>query len=208
MPISLIPTEVKFFDFFEQASKNLVEGAVLLKNLLDDYHDINEAVAQITEIEHRGDFIVHEITNLLPKTLITPIDSDDIQRLTFAIDNSLDALHAAITSLSIYQVTEVKKPARRLAALILEGATELDLAIKGLRHKKMYGEIKERIVQINTIENNGDRVLEDALRSLVSRRDDIFEFIIWKEIYELLEQTTDCVEDAGDVIQRVLISNA
>jgi uncharacterized protein len=208
MRFSFLPTEVKFFDYFEEASKNLVEGAALLKKLMDDYHDVDEVQAQMTEIEHRGDFIVHEITNLLPKTLITPIDSDDIQRLIFAIDDSVDALHAAITRLSIYQVAEVKKPARRLAALILEGANELDLAIKGLRDKNMYGQVRERIVQINTIENNGDRVLEDALRSLVSRREDIYEFIIWKEIYELLEQTTDCLEDAGDVIQRVLIANA
>ena len=162
----------------------------------------------ITEIEHTGDYIVHEITNLLPQTLITPFDSDDIQRLIFAIDDSLDTLHAAVTRLSIYQVTEIKKPARRLAALILEGATELDLAIKGLRDKKLNGQVKEHIVQINTIENNGDRVMEDALRNLVARRDDFFEFICWKEIYELLEQTTDRLEDAGDVIQRVLIANA
>ena len=207
MRFSFLPTEVKFFDYFDQASKNLVEAAVLLKNLMEDYHDIDEVQAQITELEHRGDFIVHEVTNLLPKTLITPIDADDIQRLIFTIDDALDALHAAITRLSIYKVTEIKKPARRLAALILEGATELNRALVGLQDKSNYGMVKERIVQINTIENNGDRVLEDALRSLVSKRDDIFEFIIWKEIYELLEQTTDCLEDAGDVIQRVLIAN-
>jgi uncharacterized protein len=207
MRISILPTEYKFFDFFEQASKNLVDGAVLLKNLLDDYHDIEEMQAKITEVEHCGDFIVHQVTDLLPQTLITPIDSDEIQRLISAIDDSLDTLHAAVTRLSIYQVTEVKKPARRLAALILEGATELDFAVKGLRNKKDYGNVKERLVRINTIENNGDRVLEDALRNLVTRKDNIFEFICWKEIYELLEHTTDCLEDAGDVIQRVLISN-
>jgi len=205
---SFLPTEVKFFDYFEKASQNLMKGAVLLKNLTEDFHDVDEFQAQITEIEHQGDFIVHEITNLLPKTLITPFDGNDIQRLTFAIDDSLDALHAAVTRLSIYQVTEVKKPARRLAALIVEGTTELDLAIKGLRDKKTYGEAKQRIVQINTIENNSDRVLEDALRSLVSRKENIFEFICWKEIYELLEQVTDRIEDAGDVIQKVIIANA
>ena len=208
MRFNFLPTEVKFYDYFEQASQNLVDGAVLVRNLLEDYHDINEAQAKITEIEHAGDFIVHEVTNLLPLTLITPFDGDDIQRLIFAIDDSLDTLHAAVTRLSIYQVMEIKKPARRLAALILEGATELDLAIKGLRDKKLNGTVKEHIVQINTIENNGDRVMEDALRNLVSRRDDFFEFICWKEIYELLEQVTDRLEDAGDVIQKVLIANA
>lgn len=208
MRFSLLPTEVKFFDYFELATQNLVEGAARLKELMEDFHDVEEAQAQITEFENRGDFIVHEVTNLLPKTLITPIDSDDIQRLIFSIDDALDTLHAAVTRIAIYQVTEAKKPARRLAALILEGAKELDLAVKGLRDKREYERVRERIVRINTIENNGDRVLEDALRNLVSRKDNLFEFICWKEIYELLEQTTDCVEDAGDVIQRVLISNA
>lgn len=208
MRFSLLPTEVKFFDYFELATQNLVEGAARLKELMEDFHDVEETQAQITEFENRGDFIVHEVTNLLPKTLITPIDSDDIQRLIFSIDDALDTLHAAVTRIAIYQVTEAKKPARRLAALILEGAKELDLAVKGLRDKREYERVRERIVRINTIENNGDRVLEDALRNLVSRKDNLFEFICWKEIYELLEQTTDCLEDAGDVIQRVLISNA
>ncbi len=208
MRVSFLPTEVKFFDYFEEASKNLLEGANLVKSLLDDYHDVEEVAAKITEIEHRGDFIVHEVTNLLPKTLVTPLDSDDIQRLIFSIDDSLDTLHAAIMRLSIYQVSDIKKPAKRLATLIVEGATELCCALEGLRDKKMYGQVKERVVQINTIENNSDRVMEDALRNLVSRRDDIFEFICWKEIYELLEQVTDRLEDAGDVIQRVIIANA
>lgn len=208
MRFSFLPSEVKFFDFFEQASANLIEGATILKGALDDYHDIEEVLAKVTEIEHQGDFIVHEVTNLLPQTLITPIDSNDIQQLIFALDDSLDTIHAAVTRLSIYKVTEIKKPARRLATLILEGANELDLAIKGLRDRKNgFTQIRQRIVQINTIENNADRVLEDALRNLVEHNDRVFEFICWKEIYELLEQTTDRLEDAGDVITRVLIAN-
>lgn len=208
MKFSFLPTEVKFFDYFEQASQNLLEGSALLKTLLDDYHDAAEVEAKITEIEHRGDFIVHEVTNLLPKTLITPFDSDDIQRLIFTTDDALDAIQAAVTRMVIYQVEDIKKPAKRLAALVHEGAVELHEAIKLLRDKSTYDQAKERVVQINTIENNADRVLEDALRNLVSKRDDLFEFIAWKEIYELLEQTTDRMEDAGDVIQRVIISNA
>ena len=82
------------------------------------------------------------------------------------------------------------------------------MAIKGLQDKSQYPQVKERIVQINTLENTGDRILEDGLRSLVERRDDLFDLIRWKEIYELLEQATDRLEDAGDVIQRIMIANA
>jgi predicted phosphate transport protein (TIGR00153 family) len=205
---SFLPAEVKFYDYFEEATANLLDGARLLQKLLDNYQDVEEHVAQLTEIEHRGDFIVHEVTNLLPRTLITPIDCDDIQRLISAVDDALDAVQAVALRMSIYQITEVKKPARRLASLIVESAQELDAAIKGLRDKKNYDQVKERIVQINTLENNGDRVLQDGLSSLVAHREDIFDFIRWKEIYELLENTTDCIEDAGDVIQKVMIANA
>jgi uncharacterized protein len=208
LKFSFVPVEAKFFDHFQNATANLLEAARLLQKLLEDYHDVEDAVAQMTELEHRGDFIVHEVTNLLPRTLITPFDGQDIQRLIDAVDDAVDAIHAVTVRLSIYQITEVRKPARRLAKLIVEGATELDLALKSLNDKKQYPQISQRIVQINTLENTGDRVLEEALRTLMERREDLFDLIRWKEIYELLEQSTDRLEDAGDVIQRVMIANA
>jgi uncharacterized protein len=208
LKFAFLPAEVKFYDYFEQASANLLEGARLLQTLLDDYQNVEEQVAQITEVEHRGDFIVHEVTSLLPRTLITPIDGDDILRLVSSVDDALDAVQAVAQRLIIYQVTDIRKPARRLAHLIYESAQQLDQAMKGMRDKKQYAHVRERIVEINTLENNGDRVLTDGLVALVAHREDIFDFIRWKEIYELLEATTDRIEDAGDVIQRVMIANA
>lgn len=208
MNFSFLPAEVKFYDYFEKASANLLDGAKLLQKLLEDIDRLDEYLGQITEIEHLGDFIVHEVTNLLPRTLITPIDSEDIQRLVFALDDAVDSIHAVASRMAVYQISEVKKPARRLGNLVVESSKELDEAIKGLRDKKQYPYVRERIVQINTIENNGDRVLQDGLTNLVAHRDDLFEFIRWKEIYELLEATTDRLEDAGDVILRVMIANA
>ena len=136
MSFFFLPTEVKFYDYFEQASANLLDGARLLQTLLDDFQNVEEQVGHITEIEHRGDFIVHEVTSLLPRTLITPIDSDDIQRLVSAVDDAVDAVHAVAERLVIYQVTDIRKPARRLAHLIYESAQQLDQAMKGMRDKK------------------------------------------------------------------------
>ncbi len=208
MNFSFLPAEVKFYDYFERASANLLEGARLLQKLLDNCQDLKEQVGQINEVEHQGDFIVHEVTNLLPRTLITPMDTDDIQGLVSSLDDAIDAIQAVANRIEVYQVCDVKKPAKRLAALIVESAQELDAAVKGLRDKKQYDQVKMRIVQINTLENNGDRVLQEGLINLVTHRNDIYEFIIWKEIYELLEAATDRIEDAGDIIQRVIISNA
>ncbi len=208
MNFSFLPAEVKFYDYFDKATTNLIDGARLLRDLLDKYEDVKTRQAQITEVEHRGDFIVHEVINLLPRTLITPIDSEDIQRLISAIDDALDALDAASERLVIYQVTEVKDVARRLANLILLSAQELESAVKLLRNKKHYDQIHKHVVQINTYENDADRILIQGLTDLVEHRDDAFDFLRWKEIYELLEDTTDRIEDAADVIQKVMIANA
>jgi uncharacterized protein len=205
---SFLPGEVKFYDYFERASANLLECSKLLQALLENPQNLEEQIARITEVEHQGDFIVHEVTNLLPRTLITPIDTDEILRLVSAVDDAIDAIQAAATRILIYQITDVRKPARRLGSLIVESATELDQAIHGMRDKSKFDDVKMRIVQINTLENNGDRVLQEGLTSLVAHREDIFEFIRWKEIYELLEAATDRMEDAGDVITRVMIANA
>jgi uncharacterized protein len=205
---SFLPGEVKFYDYFEKATANLLEGAHVLQKLLERGDDVPGKVAQIAKIEHQGDLIVHEVTNLLPRTLITPIDSEDIQHLISAIDDALDAVDAAAQCLLTYQVTEIKEPARQLVRLIVESVQELEAAIRKLPNKKLYDQIRGHIVQINTLENEGDRALSEALSDLVAHRGDMFDFIRWKEIYGLLEDTTDCVEDAGDVIQKVMIANA
>ena len=208
MNFSFLPAEVKFYDYLEKATANLLTGARALQKLLDHSLDIRAGVAEIARIEHDGDLIVHEVTNLLPRTLITPIDSEDIQRLISAIDDALDGVDAAAQCLVTYQISDIKPPARELARLITESVQELEVAIRKLPNKRLYAQIRTHIVQINTLENEGDRALQDALGDLVTHRDDMFDFIRWKEIYELLENTTDYVEDAGDIIQKVMIANA
>lgn len=209
MGFTFLPREGRFFDYFEKASANLLEVAHMQERLFEHGGDVDEQVRQITEAEHRGDFIVHEVMELLPRSLLTPIDSEDIHGLTSSIDDAVDTIEETAAAFQIYEIKEVKEPARKLARLITEGAKELHEAVGRLRDKKQYSQVHEHIVRINTIENNGDRVLRDALRDLVACcRHDAFDLVRWKEIYEKLEETTDRIEDAGDILQRVIIANA
>jgi uncharacterized protein len=205
---SFLPAEVKFYDYLAKATANLLTGAQALQKLLDHATDIPAQAEAIANIEHQGDLIVHEVTNLLPRTLITPIDSEDIQGLISAIDDALDAVDAAAQCLLTYQVTEIKPPAKELARLITESVQELEVAIRKLPNKRLYSQVRDHIVHINTLENEGDHTLQTALSDLVNHRGDMFDFIRWKEIYQLLEATTDYIEDAGDIIQKVMIANA
>jgi predicted phosphate transport protein (TIGR00153 family) len=205
---TFLPVEVKFYDYFQQASEILVEGATTLQFMLDHMDQAEELAMRISEIEHKGDQVVHEVTNLLPKTLITPIDSEDIQRLINTVDDALDAVNATAQRLLIYKVKKPTPTSQTLARLIVECAKELKLAFGAMSDKKQYAKVREHIVRINTLENEGDIAYYAGLKELVAEKDEIFNFIRWKEIYELLESTTDRIEDTGDVIQKVIIGNA
>ena len=202
-----LPAETKFYDWFEKASANLLEAAQQLQDLFDHYDDVENRVAKITELEHRGDFIVHEVMDLLMHTLIIPLDSEDIERLISGLDDALDGIEATAVRMLIFQIETPTERARQLAHIIRSGANELNLAMPNLREKKNFRLVNAHIVEINTLENNGDRVLRDALVDIVKQRDDMFNLIRWKEIYEMLEEATDRMEDVADVLQRVIIKN-
>jgi len=202
-----LPAETKFYEWFEKATANLLDAADALQDLFDLYENVEAKVAHITELEHRGDFIVHEVMHLLMHTLIIPLDSEDIERLISGLDDALDAIEATAVRMVIFRIETPTVRAIQLAQLIRSGAAELHEAMPNLREKKTFRLVTEHIKEINTIENNGDRVLREALVDIVNHKEDLFNLIRWKEIYESLEETTDRMEDIADVLQRVVIKN-
>jgi len=202
-----LPAETKFYEWFEKASANLLETAEALQDLLDNYEHVEQKVARITELEHRGDFIVHEVMNLLMHTLIIPLDSEDVERLISALHDTVDKIEATAVRMLIFRIEAPTEKARQMGALIRSGANEIHMAMPNLREKKNFRLVTEHIKEINTIENNGDRILREALVDIVNHKDDLFNLIRWKEIYEMLEETTDRMEDVADVLQRVVIKN-
>ncbi|HET6596610.1 MAG TPA: DUF47 family protein [Anaerolineales bacterium] len=205
---SLLPSQTKFFDLFEQAGDNLLEGARLLQDLLDDYVDVEHKVAALTEIENKGDSIVHQVTDLANVSLIAPIDHEDTQQLIAAVDDALDEIESVAVRISIFQIKQPTKLARQLGVLIYKCAKEVNAVFPNLRSRRQQDSIRERIVRINDFEHEADQIFWNGLKEVSAKREDAIQFIIWKEIYEDLESVTDRMEDIADILQRVLIKNA
>jgi uncharacterized protein len=208
MPFQILPAEPKFYDWFEKGAKNAVDAAVLLCTMLDDSHDWPGRMSQMSELEHQGDFVTHEIFDLLHKTFITPLDPPDIEALTRSLDDVVDFIHGAADSLVLYRVEQPRVYARELAQILLAATKEIAAAVTLLRDKKRLPEIIARVHEINRLENDADRILRTAISELIERRDDIFELIRWKEIYGQLEDATDRCEDVADVLSTVVIKYA
>jgi predicted phosphate transport protein (TIGR00153 family) len=205
---SFLPSQTKFFDLFEQAGDNLLEGARLLQDLLDDFVEVDQKVAMLTEIENKGDSIVHEVTDLANVSLIAPIDHEDAQQLISAVDDALDEIVSVAVRISIFQIGQPTRLARQLGVLIYRCAKEVNAVFPIMRNRRQSDKIRDRIVRINDLEHEADQIFWQGLREASSKRDDAFHFIIWKEIYERLESVTDRMEDIADVLQKVLIKNA
>jgi len=207
-PFQVLPAEPKFYDWFEKASQNMVSAATLLRTMLDDGQDWPGRVAQMTELEHQGDFITHEIFDLLHKTFITPLDHDEIQALTTSMDDVVDVIHAAADALLLYKVEQPRAEAKELSKVILAATQEIAAATSALRQKRTLAEMMPRVKEINRLENEADRIARGAMSALIEQRDDMFEFIRWKEIFDQLEEAADRCEDVADVLRTVVIKYA
>jgi len=202
----IIPREEAFFAMFEQAAQNAMDGAEVLKDLLDTFENVKEKASQIADIEHKGDTLTHEIIRKLNTTFITPIDREDIMALASSIDDVIDLIHGAAYRIALYKLAESTPQAKELGFLILKSTRELHRGIAHLS-KKMEG-VYEHCVEVNSLENEADRVCRDAIAQLFEQEKDPIFVLKWKEIYETLETATDRCEDAANVLEGVALKNA
>lgn len=203
----ILPTEERFFDLFEQHANTLVLAAQRLRALVEDYTDVEGKFAQLTEAEHQGDFITHEIIDLARRSFTTPFDTEDMTRIASAVDDAIDRIEAAGDALILWHVERPNPEALKLCQLIEESATQIAAAMPNLRDKRRFAQVREHIVEVNRLENDADRVLRAALSKLLGEHKDIFDLIRWKEIYEQLEDATDRCEDIADALEGVTVKH-
>jgi predicted phosphate transport protein (TIGR00153 family) len=204
----IIPRDQEFFVLFQKASENIVEGAERLKDLLENFDGLRERVRAIEEVEHKGDSLTHEIIKRLNTSFVTPIDREDILALASSLDDVIDLIYGSATRLMLYKVTETTAYAKELGFLILKCAQELHKGVLHLPLSKGRDRVYEHCVEVNSLENEADRVCRDAIADLFEHEKDPIAILKWKEIYETLETATDRCEDVANVLEGVALKNA
>jgi uncharacterized protein len=202
----LIPRDTKFFDLFADMARNLGDGARLLKQILDDFKDVEVRVQQLKDIEHKGDEMTHNVLTRLNQTFITPFDREDIHRLASSLDDVLDFVYAAGVRLIMYKITSAPEAASRLADVIIKQCDQLSQAMVMLDKKP--DQLLENCVEINRLENEADQIARVAIALLFEKEKDPISLIKLKELYEVLETATDKAEDAANVLEGVVLKSA
>jgi predicted phosphate transport protein (TIGR00153 family) len=200
----LIPREEKFFTDFQALADELKVGSRLLEQMLEPAHPLWDKADEIKEVEHKCDFLTHGIIQRLNRTFVTPLDREDIHALARSLDDVMDSIDAAATLVRLYRLDTVRFGARELAQIITASTHQVRLALDALeKHKGILG----HAVEINRLENEADRIHQQAVSRLFDDEHDPLTVMKWKEALDFLEDATDRCEDVANVLEGVMVKH-
>jgi predicted phosphate transport protein (TIGR00153 family) len=198
------PREREFFDLFEEAGANIVLATELLERMLEQWPDHGELGRDIVVCEQEGDRITHDIIQRLNSTFVTPIDREDIYALASALDDIVDFVEEVSDFMVLYRIEAPMDQATELARILHQSARALAGAIPRLR---TFEDIHHYTIEVNRLENDGDRVVRQALASLFERGIDPMLVIRWKDVFERLEDANDSTETTANILEGIVIKN-
>jgi len=202
----IAPRDREFFDLFEEAGGNIVRAADLLDRMLRAFPDRGDDLARdILICEQDGDRITHDIIRRLNETFVTPIDREDIYELAAALDDIVDYTEEVADYLILYKIEAPMEQAQRLAHVLLQCARQIAEAMPRMRGFK---DLSHYTVEINRLENDGDRIVREAIAALFDNGIDPMVVIRWKDIYERLEQAIDATERVANILEGIVIKNS
>jgi len=200
----LIPREEKFYADFQALADELKRGSELLEAMVAPDHPLWDKAEEIKEVEHKCDFLTHEIIQRLNRTFVTPLDREDIHALARSLDDVMDAIDASAALIRLYRLDQVRFGLRELAQIISASTHQVRLALDALeQHKGLI----THAVEINRLENEADRLHQQAVSRLFDDERDPLLVMKWKETLDFLEDATDRCEDVANVLEGVMVKH-
>ena len=205
--MKFLPKEEKFFDHFEELAVKIEEGAKLFIDILNNFEHSEAKVTTLKDVEHEADTITHRIYEKMHKTFLTPFDREDIYALANKMDSILDMIEATAVRMYLYKVDNPNNEIKELALTLSNAVAKVKEIVYGLRDKKKSKMILEACVVINTLENEGDYIMRQAMARLFDRETNAKELIKWKEIFERVEEAIDICEDVSNIVEGIVLKH-
>ena len=204
MAFRLLPREEKFYTDFLALADELKRGARLLEEMLAPERPMWDKADEIKEVEHKCDFLTHEIIQRLNRTFVAPLDREDIHALARSLDDVMDAIDASAALVRLYRLETVRVGARELARTITMSTDQVHVALEAMEKHKA---LTTHAVEINRLENEADRIHQQAVSRLFDDERDPIVVMKWKEALDFLEDATDRCEDVANVLEGVMVKH-
>jgi predicted phosphate transport protein (TIGR00153 family) len=199
------PVETSFYDLFTEMANHLVEGASLLAQMLDPSTDKTALGEQMREAEHQADETTHKIIKRANSTFITPFDREDIYRLASSLDDVMDFMEETVDLVGLYELGDL--PADFAPQVeVLQRATQLTAeAMPRLRTMK---DLDEYWIEINRLENQGDRSYRRIVAHLFSGSYKSLEVLKLKDVVDSLEHAIDALESVANTVEQIAVKES
>ena len=194
-----------YFQNFIECAGYSCQAAHLLKEILSDFRpeDTRLRLDELHKIEHEADMKKHELSDRLTKAFITPIEREDIAALSEQIDDLTDKIEEVFIRIYINNVKAIRPEALKMLELVIQCCEEVCGLMREFANFRRSKELKDRIIQINSLEEEADRLYIASMHSLHSEEKDVLAVIAWREIYSYLEKCADACEHAADVVESI-----
>jgi hypothetical protein len=205
---SLRPSEDSFYEFFSRAAQNLVRGAELLTELVEPEADVQSVSERLQEVEHDNDEITHELYNRINSTFVTPFDREDIYRLGSNLDDVIDHIEAVGNLVYLYGLSELPALPREMADLVEVLNQQAKLTADAMPRLKSLKNLSEYWIEINRLENEGDRAYRMLLVRLFSGEYDALTVLKLKEVADELEAAADAFEHVANTVETIAVKES
>jgi uncharacterized protein len=203
--LSLVPKDREFFNLFDEAGANILRAAQLLGQLIRSWPDAGGLGRDILICEQEGDRITHDIIHRLNSTSVTPIDREDIYSLASGLDDVVDFTEEAADFMGLYNIEAPMEQAQQLARVLEDSCRNIAEALTRLRG---FQDLNHYLIEVNRLENEGDRITREALASLFSGGIDPMVVIRWKDIFDRLEHAIDATEKVANILEGIVVKHA
>ena len=205
MPFRFRPTDSTFYDLFTESARNLVSGAELLAELLDNGADRKDLAARMREAEHAGDETTHAIVRRVNSTFVTPFDREDIYRLAAGLDDVMDFMEEAVESVVLYEVEELPGELAHQVEVLQRAA---EVTAEAMPRLRTMADLEEYWIEINRLENDGDKAYRHIVAKLFSGQYDALTVLKLKNVVDNLESAIDAFESVANTVEQIAVKES
>ena len=205
MALRFRPVDTSFYDLFAQSAQHLVEGAALLAEMLAEGSDRGAVAQRMRDAEHAADESTHEIIRRVNKTFITPFDREDIYSLASGLDDVMDFMEEAVDLVVLYGVDQLPSELAEQVEVLQRCA---DLTAEAMPRLQTMKDLEEYWIEINRLENAGDKTYRRILADLFSGGYEALEVLKLKDIVDSLEAAVDAFETVANIVEQIAVKES
>ena len=199
------PSDNTFYDLFSESAAHLVGGAALLAEMLGEGNDRNAIAERMREAEHNADETTHTIVRRVNSTFVTPFDREDIYSLASGLDDVMDFMEEAVDLVLLYEVEKLPKEFAKQVDVVQRCA---QLTSEAMPHLKSMKGLEEYWIEINRLENAGDKSYRRILAKLFSGSYEALEVLKLKDIVDSLEDAIDGFEKVANIVEQIAVKES